>query len=190
MSEQLKTLLDILPASVEKIPVPDEKFLCISTPGKIDEECFFGISLKNGVKILSILVLVHVISTFMDILSPGTLLKLLFYIITFVILIVIAVYAYYSAVNDNYAYAKLAYFSLGVVFAYQALVYTVKSALKLLEFIKPWGSDFFNMNILVYILGNGVYLFIILYFVWVMYCYMLSLKGPSLSKIIDIEKSG
>lgn len=189
MSEQLKTMLDILPASMEKIPIPDDRFLCITVPGKIDEECLFGISLKNGVKILSALVLVHAISAFMSILNPGTLLNLLFYIIVFVLLLAIAIYAYYAAVNDNFAYAKLAYFSLGVVFAYQSLVYTVKCALKLMEFITPWGSNFFNMNLLVYILGNGVYLFIILYFVWIMYCYMLSLKGPSVANILDLEKS-
>ena len=184
MSEQLKPILDILPASIEKIPISDDKFLYISTPGKIDSECFFGVSLKNGVKTLSILVLIHVISALMDILSPGSFLNFLFSLIVFAILIIIVVYTYYSTTNDSYSYAKVAYFSLGIVFFYQAIIYIVKTTIKLLEFIKPWGSDFFNINLLVYILGKGVYLFIYFYFVWVTYCFMISLKGPSTANVL------
>ena len=70
---------------------------------------------------------------------------------------------------------------LCVIFAYQAIVYICKSLLKIIEFITPWDGDFLNLNFLVYIFGYGVYLFIVLYFIWVLYCYMRSIKGGVVS---------
>ena len=177
MVEKVEEVLKPLPEAVEKLPVPDKKFLCLVTPPRLDSECLFGISLKNGVKILSLIVLIRSIGTFVDIFTPGTLWRLIVYIIMFVVLLGTAIYAYLSTSNENYSFAKTAYVILGVIFAYQAIKFLCKSLLKLVEFITPWDINFFNMNIFVYIFGYGVYLFIILYFIWILYCYMLSLKG-------------
>ena len=192
MAEKIEPILDPVPAAVENLPIPDDKFLCIFTPAKIDSECYFGIPLKTGVQVLSLIVLIHAISAFMDVLSPGTLWRLIVYIIVFIILLGTACYTFVSTMNEKYSYAKTAYIVLGLIFVYQAIVFICKSLLRIVEFITPWDGDFLNMNSLVYILGYGVYLFITLYFIWVLYCYMLSLKGgiPSVNIVEneDVEK--
>ena len=177
MAEKVEEMLKPLPEAIEKLPIPDKKFLCFVTPPKLDQECVFGISLKNGVKIVSLIVLIRSIGSFIDIFSPGTLWRLILYLIMFVVLLATAFYAYLSTTNDNSSFAKTAYVILGVIFTYQAIKFLIKSMLKIVEFVTPWDINFFNVNIFVYIFGYGFYLFIVLYFVWILYCYMLSLKG-------------
>lgn len=177
MVEKVEEILKPLPETIEKLPIQDEKFLSFVTPPRIDNECLFGISLKNGVKIISLIVLIRSIGFFVDIFTPGTLWRLIVYLIMFLVLLGIAFYAYFSTTKENYSFAKTAYVTLGVIFAYESIKFLCKSLLKIVEFITPWDMNFFNMNIFVYIFGYGVYLFIILYLIWVLYCYMLSLKG-------------
>lgn len=177
MAEKLEPVLDPIPSFIEGLPLPDDKFLYLFTPAKIDNECYFGFPLKTGVKVLSLLVLIHSISYLVHVFSPGTLWLLIVYIVAFVVLLATTIYAFLSTMNEKYSYAKTAYIILGLIFAYQAIKYVCKSLLKIVEFITPWDSDFLNMNSLVYILGYGVYLFINLYFIWVLYCFMLSIKG-------------
>lgn len=192
MSEKVEQVINQVPEVVEKIPLQDEKFLGFFEPFKIDEELYFGLSLKTGVQILALLVLIHSLSALVDIFKPDSFWGLLIDIILFVVLFATALYAYFSTVRENYGYAKVAYVVLCVIFAYQAIVYICKSLLKIIEFITPWDGDFLNLNFLVYIFGYGVYLFIVLYFIWVLYCYMRSIKGGVVSvnnNNEDVEKA-
>ena len=51
MSEKVEQVINQVPEVVEKIPLQDEKFLGFFEPFKIDEELYFGLSLKTGVQI-------------------------------------------------------------------------------------------------------------------------------------------
>ena len=177
MSEKAEQVINQIPDAVEKVPLPDEKFLGFFEPFKIDTELYFGISLKTGVQILALLVLIHSLSTLVEIFKPESFWGFLIDIIVFVVLFATALYAFFATVKENYGYAKVAYIVLSVIFAYQAIIYICKSLLKIIEFITPWDGDFLNLSFVVYIFGYGVYLFILLYFIWVLYCYMRSLKG-------------
>ena len=192
MSERTEQVLNQIPDAVDKVPLSDEKFLGFFEPFKIDNELLFGIPLKTGVKILSLLILIRSISSFINILKPETLWKLIINVIIFIVLFATALYAYFSTVRENYGYAKVAYIVLAVIFAYQAIIYLCKSLLKIIEFITPWDGDFLNFDFIVYVLGYGAYLFVILYFIWVLYCYMRTLKGGVVSvdnNVEDVEKA-
>ena len=63
-----------------------EKFLFLVTPEKVDTECIGGISLKNGVRILSVIVFYEALSSLANVLDTKYfskfILSLLFCILT------------------------------------------------------------------------------------------------------------
>ena len=187
MKQELISLFQSIPQFIINIPLPDEKFLYFFTPGKLDQQCLFGFSLKTGVKVFSIMILCHAINVLMDLIHPGTLWNFLMYSIVFITFIFIAAYSFYSTINENYIFVKFSYIIIGLIFAYQTIKYGCKSILRFIAFITPWGKYFFNMNLFVYVLGKGIYLFIGLYFIWILYCYMLSIKGANYFEVINVE---
>ena len=56
------------------------------------------------------------------------------------------------------------------------LEYIAKSVLIILGLVNPFGDSFFELKGIWYIIGEGVYLFILLYFIWIIYCFRHHLK--------------
>lgn len=166
-----------------------ENFLFIVKPNQsnLDKECLFGISLKNGVRVFSVVILLEALSTLMDLFSPGGFWKFIWYLIVLCFFCIIAFYSFYSTIKEKKCCAKIAYTLISVVFLAEALWYIGKSLLKLLEFFLPWDDDFLRLRILVFIFGWGIYLFIYLYLIWILYCYMFTLSDDD-ERRIDEEQ--
>ena len=180
---KMNEVIDYLPNASRNLPTNDEKFLLFFDPQIMDEKKFlFGLSLRTGVQIFSVILLIQAISSFFDIFTPDSALIFFVDIIAFAIYFVAAFYTFYCTIKNNYSYAKLGYIILSVVFIFYAVVYVCKSIIKIIEFITPWSGDFLKLDFLVYVFGYGILLLIILYFIYVFYHYMLELKGgnPSL----------
>lgn len=179
--------INALPEKFNQFGFGIDSFLFIVKPGpdKIDKQCLFGISLKVGVRIFSLIMLFEALSSFMDVLSPGTLWKLIVYIAVFVLYLIIGFYAFYSTINEKASFAKISYFLISVIFIIEAVVYLCKSLIKLIEFLTPWDSDFLKLKFLIFVFGYGLYLFIYLYFIWILYCYIISLSDGSAKKDDD-----
>ncbi len=52
----------------------------------------------------------------------------------------------------------------------------LEGALMLLSFINPFGEDFFRVKTVLYLLGEGIGLIVDIYLIWIVYCFMISLK--------------
>ena len=183
---KMDEVVNYLPNASRNLQTNDEKFLFFFDPKLMDEKRFLSFfSLRTGVQIFAVISLIQAISTFFDIFSPGSFVMFFANIVIFFIYLVIGVYAFLSTIKNDYSFAKVSYLIAAALFLLNAIKYVCKSVIKIIEFITPWDGDFLRLDFLVYIFGYGIFLFIILYFIYVLYHYMLELKGPSI-----IQNSG
>ena len=170
-------IVNYLPQAIEKVPVPDEKFLFFFDPKLVDEKFLFGLPLKTGVFIFSAVVLIQALSAFFEIFSPDSFWIFIVSIFASLIYFGIAFYAFFGATQNNYLFIKTSYLVIAFLFLIEALKYVCKSIYKTIEFITPWDGDFLRLDFLIYVFGYGVYLFIYLYLIYVLYRFMLESKN-------------
>ena len=183
MSElKIDTIVNYLPDLSERFPAADDKFLFFFEPVILEDKFFFGLSLKTGVQIFSIITLIQAINAFLDIFRPYSFWLFLISIIAFVIHFAVAFYAFLSTLKNNYSYSKVSYLIISVLFLIEAAYYISRSVLKIIDFITPWDADFLQLNFLIYIFGYGIFLLFYLYFIYILYRYMLQLKNGEKSK--------
>ena len=183
MSElKIDTIVNYLPELSERFPAADDKFLFFFEPVILEDKFFFGLSLKTGVQIFSIITLIQAINAFLDIFRPYSFWLFLISIIAFVIHFAVAFYAFLSTLKNNYSYSKVSYLIISVLFLIEAAYYISRSVLKIIDFITPWDADFVQLNFLIYIFGYGIFLLFYLYFIYILYRYMLQLKNGEKSK--------
>ena len=169
--------VNYLPKAIEKVPTPDEKFLFFFDPQIVDEKFLFDLPLKTGVYIFSAVVLIQALSAFFEIFSPDSFWIFLVSIFAFLFYFLIAFYSFVGATNNNYSYIKFSYLVIAVLFLIEALKYVCKSIYKTIEFITPWDGDFLRLDFLIYVFGYGIYLFIYLYLIYVLYKFMIQAKN-------------
>ena len=183
MSElKIDTIVNYLPDLSERFPAADDKFLFFFEPVILEEKFFFGLSLKTGVQIFSIITLIQAINAFLDIFRPYSFWLFIISIIAFVIHFAVAFYAFLSTLKNNYSYSKVSYLIISVIFLIEAAYYISRSVLKIIDFITPWDADFLQLNFLIYIFGYGIFLLFYLYFIYILYRYMLQIKNGEQSK--------
>jgi len=171
------TVVNFLPNTAQRFPIPDNKFLFFFNPEIVDEKFLFGLPLKTGVFIFSGVVLIQALNAFFEIFSPDSFWIFIVSIIAFLIYLIIAFYAFLGALQNNYSFIKISYIIIAVLFLIEALRYVCKSIYKTIEFITPWDGDFLRLDFLVYIFGYGVYLFIYLYLIYILYRFMIQAKN-------------
>ena len=171
------TVVNYLPNLSQKLPIQDDKFLFFFNPQIVDEKFLFGLPLKTGVFIFSVVVLIQALNAFFEIFKPNSFWIFIVSIIAFLIYFIVAFYAFVGALQNNYSFAKLSYSIIAVLFLIEALRYVCKSIYKTIEFITPWDGDFLRLDFLVYIFGYGVYLFIYLYLIFILYRFMIQAKN-------------
>ena len=171
------TVVNYLPNLSQKLPIQDDKFLFFFNPQIVDEKFLFGLPLKTGVFIFSVVVLIQALNAFFEIFKPNSFWIFIVSIIAFLIYFIIAFYAFVGALQNNYSFAKLSYSIIAVLFLIEALRYVCKSIYKTIEFITPWDGDFLKLDFLVYVFGYGVYLFIYLYLIFILYRFMIQAKN-------------
>ena len=181
MSEdKINMMLELLPSTVDKLSITDQKFLFFFDPVKMDEQKFlFGYSLKTGVQVFSVITIIQAINSFIDIFSPYSFWLFLISIIAFILQFLIGLYAFLSTSKNKYSYAKTSYLFISALFLIQAIYYISRSILKIIDFITPWDNDFLRLDFLIYIFGYGIFLFFYLYFIYILYIYMIQLKSSS-----------
>ena len=177
------TVVNYLPNLSQKLPVQDEKFLFFFDPQLVDEKFLFGLPLKTGVFIFSVVALIQALNAFFEIFKPNSFWLFIVSIIAFLVYFTVAFYAFLGALQNNYSYARLSYIIIAVLFLIEALKYVCKSIYKTIEFITPWDGDFLRLDFLVYIFGYGVYLFIYLYLIYILYRFMLQAKNGGSANI-------
>ena len=171
------TVVNYLPNLSQKLPVQDDKFLFFFDPQLVDEKFLFGLPLKTGVFIFSVVALIQALNAFFEIFKPNSFWLFIVSIIAFLVYFAVAFYAFLGALQNNYSYARLSYIIIAVLFLIEALKYVCKSIYKTIEFITPWDGDFLRLDFLVYIFGYGVYLFIYLYLIYILYRFMIQTKS-------------
>ena len=165
---------------LEELKNPNnEKFLFFFTPEKIDTECIGGITLKNGVRILSVIVFYEALSSLAVLFETEYTYKFIINLLFFIFYLSIGCLAFISTFNNSISLSKISYTILCILFIVEALFYLVKCAVRLIEFINPFDGDFLKLKIIIFILGKLAYLFIFLYFIYVLFCYTVSLKKTS-----------
>ena len=165
---------------LEEMKDPDqEKFLFAFTPSKIDTESIAGISLKNGVRILVGILLYEGLYSLNQSYETSSSIKFVFRLIAGICYLCIACFTCYITFFENAKLAKIAYVIICILFILEVLYYLLKSFLRLFEFINPWDGDFLSLKEILSIFGDFAYLFILLYFIYVLFCYIVSLKKPN-----------
>ena len=177
------TVVNYLPNLSQKLPVQDDKFLFFFDPQLVDEKFLFGLPLKTGVFIFSVVALIQALNAFFEIFKPNSFWLFIVSIIAFLVYFTVAFYAFLGALQNNYSYARLSYIIIAVLFLIEALKYVCKSIYKTIEFITPWDGDFLQLDFLIYVFGYGVYLFIYLYLIYILYRFMLQAKNGGSANI-------
>ena len=165
---KLDEIIEILPQYTRKIP-HSNKFLFFFPPCDEEEKFLFGLSLKTGVQIYAIITLTQAIGSLYDIFSPETFSVFLVDIFAIFIFFIISFYAFEATLKENYSYANTSYLISSIFFLLAVLEYLCKSVIKAIEFIIPWDGDFLRLTFLAYVIGRGLYLFIYLYFIYILF---------------------
>ena len=187
---KIDEMINYLPNASRNVPTNDEKFLFFFEPQLMDEKKFlFGLSLKNGVQVFSLVSLIQAISSFFDIFNPGSFIMFFANIIAFAVYLVIALYAFLSTLKNNYTYARVSYLISAALFLINAVRYVCKSIIKTIKFLTPWEQKFLKIEFLAYVFGYGLLLFIVLYLIYVLYHYMRELKNQNVVQNIENEES-
>lgn len=152
-----------------------DKFLFLFKP-QVDDKCVFGISLKIAVRIVSVFLILVSLSEFFEAFSQKKLWVLLWNIVLAIFFLSIAIFAFLSTINDKYEYANIANIVYSIVFIIKFLTYLVKVVFVILGFVNPFGESFFKLKGAWSLVGEGAYLLLLLYFVYVLYCFTVHLK--------------
>ena len=182
------TVVNYLPNVSQKLPIQDEKFLFFVEPKIIDDKFLFGLPLKTGVFIFSVVVLIQALNAFFEIFKPNSFWLFIVSILAFLIYFIVSFYAFVGALQNNYSFVKLSYTIIAVLFLIEALKYVCKSIYKTIEFITPWDGDFLRLDFLIYIFGYGVYLFIYLYLIYILYKFMVQAKNGGNSNNLNNQE--
>ena len=153
-----------------------DKFLFCIVPEKVDKESIAGLSLKNGVRILAGIILYEALYSLIKSYDTKYTSKFIFRLLLGICYLCTACLTCYSTFNENVSYVKISFIIIEVLFILEFLYYLLKSFLRLFEFINPWDGDFLNLKNMIYIVGDLAYLFFFLYFIYVQYCYLVSLR--------------
>ena len=153
-----------------------DKFLFVFTPTKTDDECIFKIPLNIGVRVISIVLLISSLLEFLDALGKNEIWDLIIDVFFSVFFLVIAFFSFMSTINNNYDYSNVSYIVYALIYIIKVIEYIAKSVLIILGLVNPFGDSFFELKGIWYIIGEGVYLFILLYFIWIIYCFRHHLK--------------
>ena len=182
MSEdKMKEVIEYLPNASQVFPVQDEHFLFFFEPKLMDVKRFlFCLSLKTGTQIFSVIMLIQAISSFLDIFS-GSFLGFFAKIIAFGFYFVAGFYTLVSTLKDEYLFARVGYLFISIVFLFNAFYFVCKTFIDVIEFITPWDSKFLQLGFLIDFFGYGIFLFIYLYMIYVLYHFMLELKNPNVA---------
>ena len=152
-----------------------DKFLFLFKP-QVDDKCVFGISLKIAVRIVSVFLILVYLSEFFEAFSQNKLWVLLWNIFFAIFFLSIAIFAFLSTINDKYEYANISNIVYSIVFIIKFLSYLVKVVFLILGFVNPFGESFFKIKGVWSLVGEGAYLLLLLYFVYILYCFTVHLK--------------
>ena len=189
MSEdKMKEVIEYLPNASQMFPVKDDHFLFFFEPKLMDVKRFlFCLSLKTGTQIFSVIMLIQAISSFLDIFS-GSFLGFFAKIIAFGFYFVAGFYTLVSTLKDEYLFARVGYLFISIVFLFNSFYFVCKTFIDVIEFITPWDSKFLQLGFIIDFFGYGIFLFIYLYMIYVLYHFMLELKNPNVAVESNLDE--
>lgn len=152
-----------------------DNFLFFFRPD-VDQETICKLSQKLTVQIIGILSLICSLSYFFSSLDGGFLYKGLYKIIICVLFLIIAFYSFYSTINQNSDYTKIAYLCSAFIWSYCFIIWAFETLIDLFKFINFLGDEFLDIKEIFKDIGEACLLLIYLYFVWILYCYMVNLR--------------
>ena len=172
MENELQNIKLATEEQVNNMSYGEDKFLFFFKPKSIDNQCIGGFSLITGIIIFAVVSLLQAISYFSEGFSSTVGVEKFGYILLSIVFLLIAIFSAIAAFKENTTCAKVAYCLASILFIFAAIAYLCKSILKIIEFINPWDGDFLQLDFLIYILGRGLLLFIYLYFIWILFCFI------------------
>lgn len=155
----------------------ENNFLFFFKPSQIDNQCIFNIPLKTGVQIISIILILASLDEFFDALSEQSYFLLVWNLLLSIFFLTVAIFSFLSTINQNYSYANISYIIYAITWYVKAVEFIYETIKHFIEFINPGGTKFFHLSYLVDIISDALYLLILLYFVWVVFCYSINLKN-------------
>ncbi len=171
--EKLEKIADFLPKYTENVPVNEGNFLFFFKPGKLNSDILGKFSLIAGIRVLGVCFILETISALIDIFNPDTFIDFIISIILCILYLVSAFYTLFCTFNPKPVYVKIAYIVDSILMLVLLSGYLLKSLYKFICFLYPFNDNFLKLKFLIYVLGKGGIIFVYLYLVWSLYCYMI-----------------
>jgi hypothetical protein len=160
-----------------------DKFLFVLEPNNLAVDCCCGCSLKTGVQIISIFLIICSLSNFTASLQESSTLAILINMLSFLLYFTAGFYIFYSTMNFNYTYSKKAYLIYSIIF----LVSLLDNILFLLMIIsgnfKPLGEQDRIRTALIFLAAVLISMSIQLYLLWIVFSYSIHLKHKRIALV-------
>ena len=98
--------------------INSENFLFFIKPNEIDEDGVCGLDQKLTVRIISVIALFSAGCAFISSLGKDNIFSLLWDLFISVFFLIVAFYSFYSTINHNYNYTKIAYLLSTLIWFY------------------------------------------------------------------------
>jgi len=174
---------------IEKVEFNSENFLFFFKPTKIDEDGFCGLEKKISVRIISLITLFSACCSFISALGKDNIFLLLWDLLISVFFLIVAFFTFYSTINLKESYANIGYVVYSILWIINFSVIICETIYYLFAFLFPFSNYFFSLRILIYIFCEWFGLILFLYLLWIVFCFMISLKKFNIvdeaNKIID-----
>jgi len=150
-----------------------DKFLLLFLPTvNKQSDVFVCCSILNGNQFISILLLMISSIYFYNALY-ATKLSLILNLIICLVYGASGFFLFYSTMNQNYIFAKIAYVLYEITFFIKFILYLI---VFLLDFLYVFSNTRYLTRMFAVLLGGGIELGIMSYFIYVMYCFLIVTK--------------
>jgi hypothetical protein len=102
--------------------------------------------------------------------------KGLYYITACVLFLIIAFYSFYSTINHNSNYTKIAYLLSALIWCYSFIFWFFDALIHLFHFLNFFGDEFLYFKEVSRDIGEGCALLVFYCCVDLLYCYMIDLR--------------
>ena len=175
-TNEIENNIQNIPSEIKKGEFSTDNFLFFFNP-EVSTETICGLTQNISVKIIGIISLICSISYFLSTFSGEFFFDGIYEIIICVLCLVIAFYSFFSALNENSDYAKIAYFSSVILFLIFFIKFLFETLYDIVRFLNIFGSDFLDIKDIFSDIAEGCGLLIILYLIWIIYCFMVNLRN-------------
>ena len=158
----------------------NEKFLFFFTPKKVDLESCCGFSLRSGIKLVSIYLLIAAIYYFCSILKEESWIEIILSILISLCYLISAFYLYLSTIYLEYSYCKIGNIIYTLIFYFDIInCFIVSIRISTNQIYLLFNSIIITQ--IIFLIMQFISILIELYMLWIGFCYLVHIKMERLN---------